>query len=275
MSKPSQPKAGPKTPPFPKYDETDGAEANPVDQFRMPLMAHLHELRKRLIVVLSTGFAACLGAYAFVDHIWAFLVAPMNKALYTTGMGTMAMTDPLEGFMTELKVAGLAGLLIVSPILFYQIWRFVAPGLYPKEKRFVIPLGAASTILFLGGAAFGYFVIFDVAFPFFLEIAPEDTQAVLSINSYLTMATKMLLAFGLCFQLPVIVFFLARVGLIDHKDMVGGFKYSVVGMFVVSAIITPPDVISQLLMAGPLIVLYAVGIIIAWVFTTKKREAAA
>ncbi|MEL6349111.1 MAG: twin-arginine translocase subunit TatC [Myxococcota bacterium] len=242
------------------------------EEYRMPLMAHLKELRYRLIVSIAAGIIGCVLCFAYVEPIWEFLVAPMNDALMATQRGDLVITDPLEGFMTELKVAAVAGVGLASPIIFFQIWQFIAPGLYPEEQRFITPLAFFSTLLFLAGITFGYSVIFRFAFPFFLEVTPEGVDAMLSINRYLALATRLLVAFGICFQLPIVAFALARVGLIDHKDMIGGFRYSVVGIFIVSAIITPPDVISQVLMATPLIFLYGIGIIIAWLFTTKKRE---
>ena len=152
------------------------------------------------------------------------------------------------------------------------MWMFVAPGLYEQERKVVIPLVVASTTLFLSGAAFGYFVIFEYGFAFFLSIIDLETAAVLSINSYLGTATKLLLAFGFCFQLPVITYFLARIGLIDHKDMITKFRYAVVGIFLVAAFITPPDPLTQSLMAGPLILLYTISIGIVWAVSTKERE---
>ena len=222
---------------------------------------------------MAAALIGCLACFAFVPQIWAFLVAPMQLALETTGKGTMAINEPLEGFhhpaqgRRHRRPWGLS-----SPIIFFQIWRFIAPGLYPNEQRFIAPLAFFSSLLFLGGVTFGYMVIFQYAFPFFLEITPENVDAVLSINAYLALATKMLLAFGICFQLPVVVFALARAGLVDRKDMTGGFRYAIVGIFIVAAVITPPDPISQGLMAGPLIILYGVGIVIAWIFSTKERE---
>jgi len=248
-------------------ETTDSVEAS-----RMPLLEHLRELRKRLIITLvATGFG-CAISFFFVLEIWDFLVAPMQDALETSGKGSMAITEPLEGFVTQLKVAAVAGLGFASPIIFYQVWKFVAPGLYPKEQHMIIPLVIASTILFLGGVAFGYTVIFRFAFSFFLEVTPDDVEAMLSINSYLAIATRLLVAFGLCFQLPVVVFFLARIGLIHHRDMINGFRYAIVTIFGLAAFLTPPDVISQLLLAGPLMFLYGVGIIIAKVCSTKPLD---
>jgi sec-independent protein translocase protein TatC len=259
-----------------------------VEQNRMSIIQHLHELRKRLVVCLWASGICMVVAFFFAENIFDFLVEPMNLALEeqaarletadgtSPALATMAITDPMEGIITYLKVALLAGLLVASPVLFYQGWSFVAPGLYKKERRTILPLVAASTTLFLGGASFGYFVIFKYGFSFFLSVIdPAETSAVLSINSYLVTATKLLMAFGFSFQLPVVIFFLSRLGLIDHTDMIKGFRYAVVGIFCIAAAITPPDPLTQSLMAGPLILLYILSIAIAWGFTTKVRDEAA
>lgn len=256
-------------PAFPRSDE----EFDPVEAYQMPLMEHLRELRRRLIISMVTLAIGCCVAFVFVDDIWGFLVKPMNEALATSGRGSMGVTGVLEAFLTQLKVSALAGALGASPILSWQIWRFVAPGLYPNEKRLVVPLVFSSTSLFLGGAAFAYAVIFRFAFPFFIEIAPEDVEHLIKIENYLGLATRLLLAFGVCFQLPVVAFFLARAGLIDARDMFQFIRYAIVGIFVLSAMLTPPDVVSQLLMAAPMTVLYFVGIVVAWLFSTKERPA--
>ena len=259
--------------PFPPHPELDAPDE--VDSYRMPLIDHLVELRDRLVRILVVALVGCVACFAFAEPIWHALVDPMNAALNESGRGTMAITEPLEGFITYLKVAALAGIGLSSPFIFYQIWAFIAPGLYPAEKKAILPLVFASTLLFLGGASFGYFVIFDFAFPFFLDVTEtlgDDIEAVLSINAYLGLATKLLLAFGLSFQLPIGIYFLARAGLVDHIDLFNSFRYAVVAMFVVSAIITPPDILSQCLMAGPLVLLYGVGIILAYFFSTKERD---
>ena len=243
-----------------------------VDEYRMPLLEHLRELRDHLVIALAAFFVSCVVSFIFAADIFSWLVEPMNLALEERGEGTMAITDPLEGVITYLKVALLAGGFFSSPVLFHQMWMFVAPGLYEQERKVVIPLVVASTTLFLTGAAFGYFVIFEYGFAFFLSVIDLETAAVLSINSYLGTATKLLLAFGLCFQLPVVTYFLARIGLIDHKDMISKFRYAVVGIFLVAAFITPPDPLTQTLMAGPLIFLYTVSIGLVWAVSTKERE---
>jgi sec-independent protein translocase protein TatC len=239
----------------------------------MPILEHLRELRSRLIVCVVTLLVAFAVTFAFANDIFAWLAAPMNAALKETGRGTLAVTVVMEGFLVQMRVAGYASLFIGSPVLFYQAWKFIAPGLYDAERRWVLPLVTVSTTLFVGGAAFAYFVVFKFGFPVFLEMNGENVQAVLSIDSYLGFAATILVAFGASFQLPIIVWFLSRLGLIDHIDMIRGFRYSIVAIVVVAGLLTPPDVISQMLMAIPLVVLYGASILVARVVSTKKREA--
>ncbi len=247
-------------------------EQRRIAETAMPLMEHLRELRKRLItagISIGVGVVVC---FFFAPDIWDFLVAPMNDALEANDAGTMAILAPLEGVVTYLKVAVASGVFAATPVIAWQVWSFVGPGLYAKEKKVLLPLVFASTLLFLGGAAFGYFVIFKYAFGFFLSVTAGTAEAVMSMESYLKTCTRLLLAFGLSFQLPVVVFFLSRIGLIDARDMVRGFKYSIVAIFAVAAVITPPDILTQSLMAAPLVLLYGVGIVISAVVSTKKRE---
>lgn len=244
------------------------------DDFRMPILEHLRELRSRLIVCVVTLVVAFFVTFSLANDIFAWLAAPMNAALAETGMGTLAVTVVMEGFLVQMRVAGYASLFIGSPVIFFQAWKFVAPGLYETEKRWVFPLVLSSTILFLGGAAFCYFVLFKYGFPVFLEMNSEGVKAVLSIESYLDFAATLLVAFGLSFQLPIVVWFLARLGLIDHIDMLRGFRYSIVGIVIVAGVLTPPDVLSQMLMAIPLVLLYGASIVVARLATTKKREPA-
>ncbi|MSQ02415.1 MAG: twin-arginine translocase subunit TatC [Myxococcales bacterium] len=241
------------------------------DEFRMPILEHLRELRSRLIVCIAALGVTFILSFTFANQIFAWLARPMNRALDVTGKGTLAVTQAMEGFFVQMHVAGFTALVISSPIIFWQIWRFVAPGLYDTERRWVLPLVSTSTALFIGGGAFAYYVVFYFGFPVFLEMNGDDVQAVLSIQSYLSFATTLMAAFGVSFQLPIVVWFLARMGAIDHLDMLRAFRYSLVGIFVVAGILTPPDVISQVLMAGPLVLLYGVGIVVARFATTKKR----
>ncbi len=239
----------------------------------LPIMEHLVELRDRLIRASVTVLICIAISFIYVEPIWNFLVAPLNEALEATGKGSLATHDIFEGIITQLKVSILAGVLFSSPILFYQMWQFIFPALTQTEAKLVLPVTMASTLLFTGGVAFGYAIIFRYLFPFALEVTAENVEAVLSINSYLGTSTKLLLAFGLCFQLPVAIFIMARLGLIDHKDMIHFFRYALVIILVISAMLTPPDPISQLLMACPLLILYIFSIGIAYFFTTKEIDA--
>ena len=238
----------------------------------MPIVEHLVELRDRLIKVALAVLIAVAVCFAYVDPIWKFLVAPLDEALQTTGRGSLATHDIFEGIITQLKVSILAGILTASPVIFYQMWKFIFPALTEDEVKLVIPVSIASTLLFFGGVTFGYAIIFRYLFPFALEVTADNVEAVLSINSYLGTSTKLLLAFGTSFQLPVAVFILARLGMVDHKDLSQFFRYALVIILIVSALLTPPDPLSQMLMALPLLVLYVISIGIAFLFTTKSTS---
>ncbi len=271
-----------------------GAEVQDLELGRMPLLEHLRELRTRLIismVALAVSMVLCL---LLVDPVYGMLTAPVRMVLdgaqphwvdpaYTwltqpipaslrevQVKGTLAITaSPMEGVYTWFRVAIIGGAVVASPVIAFQVWGFVAPGLYKTERKVVLPLAAASSFLFALGALFAYAVILPVALPFFLQVLP--TEAVLSIDGYLKTIVRMMIAFGACFQLPVASWFLARLGLIDHKDMIKGFRYAVVGIFAVAAIITPPDVITQTLLGIPLILLYGISILIVRFSSTKQR----
>ena len=248
--------------------ETPDAAFSP-DDYRMSLMDHLRELRRRVIVCLQALAVGCVIGLAGASKIFAILCAPMNAALAETEHGTLAVTTATEGVFVQLKVAVFVALFIASPVIFWQIWKFVAPGLYDTEKRHVFPLVVASTSLFSLGAAFAYFVVFHFGFPVFLKMNGEGVTAVLSIDSYLTFATTLLVAFGASFQLPVVIWFMSRIGLVNHRDLIRGFRYSIVIIFVIAAILTPPDVLSQMMMAVPLCALYAIGIVVSYFSSTK------
>lgn len=240
----------------------------------MPLTAHLEELRNRLIRALIgalIGFAAC---YGFVEILVEYLLRPL-QALQPSEVLIIG-TGVTDAFFTKLKVAFVAGLFVASPIIFYQVWQFVAPGLYEREKRVALPFAFFASFFFFAGAGFCYQFVFPVAFRFFLEefgsvgIAPQ-----IRISEYLTFTSRMLLAFGVTFELPVATFFLARVGMLTHKTMIGYLRYAVVAIFVIAAVLTPgPDIASQLLMATPLLVLYTLSIGIAYL-VAKPRPAEA
>ncbi|MCB9684952.1 MAG: twin-arginine translocase subunit TatC [Alphaproteobacteria bacterium] len=246
--------------------------ANEVDAYRMPLLDHLRELRNRMMWSFGALFAGTLVSMAFATEILDFVRAPVDQALLAQGIdgGLSIVGSPFEGVTVWLNAAMIGGVTLASPVIAWHVWGFVAPGLYNTEKRFVGPLAMSSTILFLMGAGFAYYVLFPIAFPFFFTVV--DANVSLSFQGYLSAVLKMLVAFGVCFQLPVAVFFLARLGLVDGRDLWESFRYAIVAIFVVAAIITPPDVLSQTLLAIPLLVLYFVSIAVAALVTTKKRE---
>ena len=267
------------------------------EEHRMPLLEHLRELRNRLIVSVVAVIVGMVASAFAVRPIYGFLTAPMRllldgaepypeaDALYlylsspirsifpeeltqATVQGTLALNAPMEGIYTWLYTTVIGGVLLASPIVAFQVWGFVAPGLYQQERKYVVPLSLASTLLFMSGATFAFLVLLPVAFPFFLTVLPAD--AVLSVQSYLGTVVRLLVAFGTCFQLPIAVFFLARLGLINARDMITSFRYAIVAIFVIAAIITPPDVLTQTLLGVPMIILYGVSIIVAWIFSTKE-----
>lgn len=247
------------------------ATEDEVEASRMPLIDHLIDLRNRLMWSMAGLAVGMVTSLAYAEEIYLWLTAPFNQALLDANVeGALAIVNsPFEGVYTYLRVAFFGGLALSSWFIAYQIWRFIAPGLYNNERRVVVPLAVCSTLLFGTGAGFCYYVIFPYAFPFFLNVV--EAEASLSIAGYLSAVVRMMGAFGLSFQLPVATWFAARAGLLDHRDMISGFRYAVVGIFVLAAILTPPDILTQSLLAAPLIVLYIFSIGIAWMFTTKQR----
>jgi sec-independent protein translocase protein TatC len=242
------------------------------DDFRMPLIEHLKELRQRLIRAIGAVLVGIGVSLFYTDEIIAWLRAPLDDALLSTGVqgGLALVNSPFEGVSVWMRVAVLGGLALASPVVAYQGWAFVAPGLYQQERRVVVPLTLSSTGLFLGGGLFCYYVVLPRTFPFLLQVV-EVTSA-LSLEGYLASMVQIMIAFGLCFQLPVVTWFLARMGLIDHRDLIRFFRYAIVAIFVVAAVVTPDSsMITQVFLAGPLTLLYGVSIGVAWVFSTKKR----
>jgi len=175
-------------------------------------------------------------------------------------------------FITYLKVALVMGIMLSAPVIFYEMWKFIAPGLYQNEKRYVIPFVLSSTILFVGGAIFGYFVVFPFGFKFFLGFANEYVKALPSVKQYFSFAMKLLIAFGIVFELPVITYFLTKIGLITPQFLKKNRRYAIVIIFAVAAIFTPPDVMTQCMMAIPLIILYEISIIISKIAYADKKK---
>lgn len=237
----------------------------------MTFTAHLNELRIRLTRALIGIFVGFLACYGFAEQLFRKLMEPLIILLQPKD-GTLIYTGLPEAFFTHVKVAAVAGLFVASPYVFYQIWMFIAPGLYESERKWMIPIALCSAILFVTGALFGYYIVFPFGFQFFLGYATDFVTPMPSLREYFSFSVTMLFAFGLIFELPLFIFFLARLGLVTHKTLRKYQKYAMLGNFIVGAILTPPDVVSQVLMALPLCVLYEVGIWIAFIFGRKPKD---
>lgn len=236
---------------------------------KLPFTAHLEELRDRIVrcfIAVGVGFVV---SYGFKEKLFQILVNPLIKVMEEGD--TLVYTGLPEAFFTYLKVSLLSGIMVASPILLYQFWMFVAPGLYHKERRMLIPIVILSTLFFVGGSLFGYFVVFPFGFKFFLGFATENIRPLPSMKEYLGFSAKLLLAFGLVFELPLVLTFLARLGVVSVDFLKKNRKYALLLFFVGAAILTPPDVITQVMMALPLILLYEISIVGAKIFGKKKK----
>ena len=234
-------------------------------------IAHLVELRSRLMNAVVAVLVVFVGLFHWASKLYTLLAEPLLSKLPKGGQ--MIATDVTTPFFVPLKVALMAAFLIALPYILYQIWRFVAPGLYEHEKRLVWPLIIASTILFFCGMSFAYFVVFPIVFGFITASAPMGVAVMTDIDKYLSFVLTMFMAFGMTFQVPVAVVLLVRMGFVTVKKLREIRPYMVVGAFVVGAIFTPPDVVSQSMLALPLWLLYEAGIIVAaWVGRKKPEE---
>ena len=234
-------------------------------------IAHLLELRTRLLHSVVALLLVFIALFPWAANLYTWLARPLLAKLPKGAQ--MIATDVTTPFFVPLKVAMMAAFLIALPYILYQIWRFVAPGLYAHEKRLVWPLIMASTVLFFCGMAFAYFIVFPVVFGFITASAPQGVAVMTDIDKYLSFVLGMFMAFGITFQVPVAVVVLVRMGLVTVEKLRDIRRYVIVGAFVVGAVFTPPDVVSQLMLAMPLWLLYEVGIVVAsWM---KKPETSA
>jgi len=234
-------------------------------------ISHLIELRDRLLRAIIAVVGFTLGLVYWAKEIYALLAQPLLSAL--PAGATMIATDVTGTFLVPLKVTLMAGFLLALPYVLYQMWAFVAPGLYQHEKRLAVPVLVSSFAFFLIGMSFAYFVVFPVAFGFFVGYTPPGVQMMTDIDKYLSFVMTMFLAFGLTFETPVVVVVLVRMGVVSLEKLRSIRAYVIVGAFVLGAIFTPPDVISQLLLAIPLWLLYEVGLFLARFVSVPKRDA--
>jgi sec-independent protein translocase protein TatC len=237
----------------------------------MTFLEHLEDLRKRLFYSFVALFIGFIPGWIFSKELYAILARPVTQ--YLPPGTKLAFTTLTAPFMLYMKTAFLASLFFMSPFVFLQLWYFIAPGLYQKEKKYVVPFVLMTTFFFTLGALFAYFIVFPWACRFFLQMG-QDFQAVITVDQYFGFALKVLLGIALIFELPTLIFFLARMGLVTAGWMVRNFKYAVLAVFVVAAVITPtPDVITQSIVAVPMLALYGLSILIALVVGRGKEKA--
>ncbi len=240
----------------------------------MSFLEHLEELRGtlfRVIIMLLAGMVAC---FAFADRIQSLLTLPFDRAAARVGEGAgqLVLLAPTEGFIVHVKIALFAGLMVVSPLVFWQIWRFVSPGLHKKERRAAFPIILSASVCFLGGAAFGFNML-SFATEFFLTFATSEVANQWSLSRYIGFVTQLVLAFGLVFELPLVIFILSRMGIVSPATLSKFRRHAIVGILLTSAILTPPDPISQVMLAGPVYLLFELSILISRIVYRRRMEA--
>ena len=228
----------------------------------MPFLDHLEELRHRLIKAIAAILVFSIAAFFFSDKIMDLLSKPVDKIYFMA---------PTEAFMVQIKVSLGVGIACAAPVVLYQLWMFILPGLYDKEVKIVFPIVLASTLFFYGGAAFCLFYVIPLAMNFLLNFGGESLQPLISVSEYFVFVMRMTIAFAVVFELPVVSYFLGRIGLINHKFLSRGRRYAVVIILVMAAILTPPDIFSQVALAVPLYLLYELSILVVYL-TGRKRH---
>ncbi|MDE2302253.1 MAG: twin-arginine translocase subunit TatC [Sphingomonadales bacterium] len=249
-----------------------------LDETQAPLLDHLIELRARLMRSLLALALASMGCYAFAHQLLAFLVRPLAAA-FPPGQGRLIYTKLYEAFFVEIKVAVFAGFLLSFPIIANQLWAFIAPGLYAREKRAFLPFLIATPVLFTCGAAFAYYVVMPNAFRFLLGFSGETgglrLEAMPSTGDYLTFVMQFIFAFGACFLLPVFMMLLDRAGLVSRRQMAAARRYVIVGIVIVAVLLTPPDVASALMLAVPMWMLFEGSLMMMWLGERRAAKAEA
>lgn len=244
------------------------------EEGQMSLFDHLAELRSRLIrsiVAIGIGAAA---SWAWVEQVFQFMMAPLRQAAPELVMASVHYKDMSEPFITLMKTAGFTGVFLTIPFVLYQLWRFIAPGLYAHEKRIAGPFVALATLFFYSGAAFCYYIVMPLGFQFLFKFSSAVATPTLMMGEYYSTVVTLTLAFACVFEMPVLSMFLSAMGVLTHRPMVAYWRYSVVAIFVIAAILTPPDVLSQLSMAIPMLVLYLLSTLVAYLFTRSHERKA-
>ena len=245
-----------------ELDETGG---------RMSFLEHLDELRKRLLISVAALLGGFLAAFSVISYIFEFIMRPLQEILPEGGR--LVYTEPTEAFFLYIKIAALAGLVLAIPIILYQMWRFVAPGLYAREKKFAIPFVFFATVFFVGGALFSHYMLFPWAWTFLAGFTTDYMEFFPRIQPAFSLYVKLLLACGVVFQMPTVVFFLARVGAVTPGFLVRNTKYAILLIFVFAAVLTPTgDPVVLTLMAMPMVALYGLSIAIAWAVQPRRDD---
>jgi len=228
----------------------------------MGFLDHLEELRGRIIKSLFSIIVFSIVAYVFSERLLEFITGPIPEVYFMA---------PTEAFSTRIKISLIAGIIISVPVIFYHVWRFIAPGLFQKEIKMLVPFVLASTIFFLIGAVFCFFLVLPLSIKFLLGFGTEKLKPMIQIKDYVSFVSYLILAFGAVFELPVISYFLGKIGMITANTLRKGRRYAITAILVLAAVITPPDVFSQLMLAGPLYFLYEVSIVVVKI-TGKKKD---
>jgi sec-independent protein translocase protein TatC len=257
--------------PFPSATQGDDEDDDPnIDASgKMSFLEHLDELRKRLIYIVYSLIAGCAVAAIFIQRIFDFIMRPMQQVLPSGGY--LQFTSGSEPFMLWIKIGFLAGIFIASPLILWQVWKFIAPGLYTHEKKFAIPFVLMSTVFFVAGGLFAHYIAFPVTWQFFAGFATDYMRFVPKIDEAFSLYTKMILGSGIIFEMPTLVLFLARMGVVSGRLMVKYFKYAFLAIFIIAAVISPgTDMMSQMVMAVPMLGLYIISIAIAFIFQKRR-----
>ncbi len=233
------------------------------NQDKMGFLEHLEELRGRIIKSLFSIILFSIAAYFFSERLIDFISKPIPELYFMS---------PTEAFAIRIKLSLIAGIILSVPLIFYHLWQFVVPGLFEREIKLVVPVVLASTIFFLIGATFCFLLVLPLSIKFLLGFGTEKLKPMIKIGDYVSFVSYLILAFGAVFELPVIAYFLGKLGIITPETLKRGRRYAIVGMLVMSAFITPPDMFSQLMLTGPLYFLYEVSIVVVRIVQKKKSE---
>lgn len=244
---------------------------DPYAEARMTVIEHLVELRRRIFWAFLGVLLTFSISWIWVEEIFEFLLRPLQFAAQDASLAEMHHKDLAEPFFVLLKTALFSGVFFGAPWILYQLWAFVAPGLYPNEKKLAIPFTVLATVFFLLGSSFCFFLVLPYGYEFLLSFSLEVSKPELMMAEYMALTTKLVLAFGFVFEMPVFAMFLSSIGVLTHRHLLKFWRYAIVLAFIVAAMLTPPDVLTQTMMAIPLCILYGISVGVAWFFTTRRE----